>query len=313
MTPGKAPANTMSRSVHAQGCGPGGELVNTQQAFNGWKAKWNLDYADDRLFAPPTPTFAISISEAATYTASPMRMGRLTTSAITRMCGGSHDTDLLSVQRGENLVACVAMEHSPTPGVSGGRSFTGIPGIRTGRSKALPSVNLDQRGEKFLPGVLRHLPRCAPRLYRFDDENPSMSPDLGTVPPFDLDNFAYASNGPLSRAGQEAQFRSLNLTLLKTDPRPACTRRTAQSLVRTLRQHLYQCRPTPGWSIGRRSGRCEDKPARTCRADVRFRWTRLRLPALQRFRPLRVRARRAGLWVHQGRDIARVGRCPTPR
>jgi hypothetical protein len=56
--------------------------------------------------------------------------------------------------RGERLVACVAMEWSPTPGVNGGQPFTkfltfGPDGL------LLPSVNLDGRGEP----AKRQLPR----------------------------------------------------------------------------------------------------------------------------------------------------------
>ena len=204
-----------------QGCGPGGELVGTQLTFNGWKAKWGLD----------SPTAGFRAIYANIRDLDLERDMHGTTNAngtayyvcnYPHVRGGQPDTNLLNAQRGENLVACVAMEHSPTPGVSGGRPFTKFLVFGPG-GQLLPSVNLDQRGEKFLPGVCVVCHGARHGFARFDDENPSMSPDLeAQFLPFDLDNFAYAaSSGPLSRAGQEAQFRSLNLTLLKTDPRPA--------------------------------------------------------------------------------------------
>jgi hypothetical protein len=203
-----------------QGCGPGGELVGAQLTFDGWKAKWGLDsptagfralYANSRDLDLERDMHGVTNANGTAYYVCNYPHVR----------GGQPDTNLLNVQQGENLVACVAMEHSPTPGVSGGQPFTKFLVFRPG-GQLLPSVNLDQRGEKFLPGVCVVCHGARHGFTRFD-ENGSMSPDLeAQFLPFDLDNFAYAaSSGPLSRAGQEAQFRNLNLTLLKTDPPPA--------------------------------------------------------------------------------------------
>lgn len=204
----------------AQGCGPGGELAGNQLTFDVWKAKWGLDsptvgfratYANIRDLDLERDMHGITNANGTAYYVCNYPHVR----------EGQPDTSLLNVQRGENLVACVAMEHSPTPGVSGGRPFTKFLVFGPG-GQLLPSVNLDQRGEKFLPGVCVVCHGARHGFTRFD-ENASMSPDLDAqFLPFDLDNLAYAANsGPLSRDGQQAQFRSLNLTLLKTDPRPA--------------------------------------------------------------------------------------------
>jgi hypothetical protein len=203
-----------------QGCGPGGEMVGTQLTFNGWKAKWGLD-------SPTTGFRAIYANIRDLDLERDMHGTTNANGTAYYVCnyphvrGGQPDTNLLNVQQGENLVACVAMEHSPTPGVSGGQPFTKF--LLFGPDgQLLQSVNLDQRGEKFLPGVCVVCHGARDGFTRFD-ENGSMSPDLeAQFLPFDLDNFAYAaSSGPLSRAGQEAQFRSLNLTLLNTNARPA--------------------------------------------------------------------------------------------
>ena len=106
-----------------QGCGPGGELVGTQLTFNGWKAKWGLDspnagfraiYANIRDLDLERDMHGTTNANGTAYYVCNYPHVR----------GGQPDTNLLNPQRGENLVACVAMEHSPTPGVSGGRPFT---------------------------------------------------------------------------------------------------------------------------------------------------------------------------------------------
>jgi hypothetical protein len=203
-----------------QACSPGGELVGTQLTFAAWKAKWGLD----------TPTAGFSAVYANIRDLDLERDMHGVTNAngtayyvcnYPHVRDGQPDTNLLNVQRGENLVACVAMEHSPSPGVSAGQPFTKFLVFGPG-GQLLPSVNLDQRGEKFLPGVCVVCHGARHGFTRFGEDG-SMSPDLAAqFLPFDLGNFAYAaSSGPLSRAGQEVQFRNLNLTLLKTDPRPA--------------------------------------------------------------------------------------------
>lgn len=61
------------------------------------------------------------------------------------------DPDLTNAIEHKKLVACVAMEYSKTNGVSGGRKFTKF--LTFGPTgELLQSVNLDGRGEKFMPG-----------------------------------------------------------------------------------------------------------------------------------------------------------------
>ena len=105
-----------------QGCGPGGELVGTQLTFNGWKAKWGLDspnagfraiYANIRDLDLERDMHGIANANGTAYYVCNYPHVR----------GGQPDTNLLNARRGENLVACVAMGHSPTPGVmEAGRS-----------------------------------------------------------------------------------------------------------------------------------------------------------------------------------------------
>jgi hypothetical protein len=203
-----------------QGCGPGGEMVGTQLTFDGWKAKWGFDAANTGFHALYANIRDLDLERDMHGTTNANGTAYYVCN-YPHVRGGQPDADLLNVQRGENLVACVAMEHSPMPGVSGGRPFTKFLVFGPG-GQLLPSVNLDQRGEKFLPGVCVVCHGARNGFARFD-EDAATSPELeAQFLPFDLNNLAYAaSSGPLSRAGQEAQLRDLNLTLLKTDPRPA--------------------------------------------------------------------------------------------
>lgn len=115
-----------------------------------------------------------------------------------------------------NLVACVAMEYSPTPGQNGGEPFTKF--LTFGPNGRLYlSVNLDGRGEKFTPG------NCVPchggdNYFQHFPESGAGTHD-GNIGayflPFDLDNFEFAATPGLTRADQEDQVRRLNLLLME--------------------------------------------------------------------------------------------------
>lgn len=209
------------RSIGAvEGCGSSGEMLGRQLSFDEWKTRWGLDspgagfralYANIRDLDLERDMHGITGPNGTAFYVCNYPHVR----------AGAVDVDLQNVQLGENLVACVAMEFSPTPGVGGGAPFTKFFVFGPG-GQLLQSVNLDQRGEKFLPGVCVVCHAARHGFTRFD-ESGGTSPDLGAqFLPFDLDNFAYAAaSGPLSRSGQEAQFRALNQTLLATQPRSA--------------------------------------------------------------------------------------------
>jgi hypothetical protein len=126
-------------------------------------------------------------------------------------------TDLTNAIKNKNLVACVAMEYSPSAGVSGGLPFTKFY-VFAPSGALLQSVNLDGRGEKYIPGscVVCH---GAKHDFSRVAENGVTSPDLGAqFLPFDLDNYSYSSKPGLTRADQEAKLRKLNEMLLATNP-----------------------------------------------------------------------------------------------
>jgi hypothetical protein len=108
-----------------------------------------------------------------------------------------------------NLVACVSMEYSVTPGQNGGNPFTKF--LTFGPTGDLiASVNLDGRGEKFTPG------NCVPchggdnYFYHFPEKGAGpLDANIGAYfIPFDLDNFEFEA--PYTRASQENAVRGLN-------------------------------------------------------------------------------------------------------
>jgi hypothetical protein len=113
-----------------------------------------------------------------------------------------------------NLVACVSMEYSVTPGQNDGKPFTKF--LTFGPTGALiPSVNLDGRGEKYTPG------NCVPchggdNYFNHFPEHGAGAHD-GNIGayfiPFDLDNFTYQTQGPYTQSAQEDAVRGLNLGL----------------------------------------------------------------------------------------------------
>jgi hypothetical protein len=203
-----------------QGCSPTGDMLGPQLNFDSWRAKWGLTaetagfratYANIRDLDLERDMHGITTAQGTAYYVCNfphVREGRV-------------DTSLLNVRRRENLVACVAMEYSPTPGVSGGQPFAKFL-VFGPAGQLLQSVNLDGRGEKFLPGACVVCHGARTDFTRYHEEG-TTSPDLGAqFLPFDLHNFAYAETaGPLSRSGQETSFRNLNMTVLATNPRPA--------------------------------------------------------------------------------------------
>jgi hypothetical protein len=116
---------------------------------------------------------------------------------------------------GKNLVACVAMDYESTP-INDFAQFTRF--LVFGPSgELLPSVNLDGRGEKFVPGtcVACHGGDNYSGQYPTDG---SGVPDIGAhFLPYDAGNFAFSNKAGLTDADQEAAIYQLNQNILSTD------------------------------------------------------------------------------------------------
>ena len=120
-----------------------------------------------------------------------------------------------------NLVACVAMEYSIVQGVNDNKPFVQFYTFGP-TGKLYLSVNLDGRGEKFVPGNCVVCHGGDGYFHHFPDQGAgARDANIGAyILPFDLDNYEYASGRKLSRAAQENAVRKLNLLITQTDPTP---------------------------------------------------------------------------------------------
>jgi hypothetical protein len=126
----------------------------------------------------------------------------------------------------EKRVACVAMEWSTTPGVNGGLPFTKFLTFGPDGS-LLPSINLDGRGEKYMPGACVACHGGTQYNGRFPDKgNPS--PFLGArFLPFDTGNYMFSSRPTLTELAQVEALFSLNQLVRATEKTSAAVADTA--------------------------------------------------------------------------------------
>ena len=116
----------------------------------------------------------------------------------------------------EKRVACVAMEWSTLPGVNGNRPFTKFLTFAPDGS-LIPSVNLDGRGEKFIPGTCVACHGGTQYNGRFAEKgNPSPYLGAGFLP-FDTGNYLFGSNAALGEPAQSASFHALNQLVRGTE------------------------------------------------------------------------------------------------
>ena len=117
----------------------------------------------------------------------------------------------------EREVACVAMEWSPSAGTNDGKPFTKFLTFAPD-GRLLPSVNLDGRGEKYMPGACVACHGGSMYSGRFPERgNPS--PNIGaTFLPFDTANFRFATRAELTEGSQNAMLEQLNRLVQATQP-----------------------------------------------------------------------------------------------
>ncbi len=205
----------------AAGCDDHGNLIGPLLTFAKWKKQWGLDnpaagskaiYANKADLNLQRNMHGISNANGtAYYVCNYPRVDNL-----------DIGTNLDNARNNHNLVACVAMEYSPTAGVSGNQPFTKF-FVFAPSGGLLQSVNLDGRGEKYIPGSCVVCHGAHDEFARIN-ENGSTSPDLGALfLPFDLDNFAYSSAAGLTKADLESSLRQLNKLILNTNPNQTIT------------------------------------------------------------------------------------------
>ena len=154
----------------------------------------------------------------------------------------------------KNKVACVAMEYTPVTGANGGQPFTKF--FTFGPDEALLlSINLDGRGEKFMPGSCVACHGGTTYNGRFP-EQPTASPFLGArFLPFDTGNYLFPSKSSKSEAAQSEAFFQLNQLVKATEIDPnGATTPPHRRLVRQ-RPRARQGVRAAGLAAGRRAAR----------------------------------------------------------
>jgi hypothetical protein len=121
-----------------------------------------------------------------------------------------------------NRVACVAMDYTVTPGVN--LDTSGVPQPFTrflifGPSgELLQSVNLDGRGEKFVPGTCVACHGGDHYTGHYPDDGSGVA-DIGAhFLPYDAGNFVFSSKPGLTLADQQEAIYQLNQNLLNAGP-----------------------------------------------------------------------------------------------
>jgi hypothetical protein len=116
---------------------------------------------------------------------------------------------------GKNLVACVMMDSIAQPGVGDGQPYTRF--LIFGPSgQLLPSINLDGRREKFVPGVCVAC-HGGERYKGHFPADGSGAANIGAhFLPYDIGNFAFSSKPGYTRRDQERSIYYLNQNVLKS-------------------------------------------------------------------------------------------------
>lgn len=121
---------------------------------------------------------------------------------------------------GRNLVARVAMDCTLVDTPAGRRPVTRFL-IFSPNGELLPSINLDGRGEKFVPGVCVAC-HGGDRYAGSFPLDGTGSADIGAhFLPYDPANFAFATGPGLDRRSQAADIRQLNFNALDANPTQA--------------------------------------------------------------------------------------------
>jgi hypothetical protein len=130
------------------------------------------------------------------------------------------DTAINNGVNGKNLVACVAMDYGITSGVNGDQPFTRF--LIFGPSgKLLPSINLDGRREKYVPGTCVACHGGGNYAGKFPEDGSGPANVGAHFLPYDAGNFEFSSATSLTDAAQEDAIHHLNLNVLSAGPTPA--------------------------------------------------------------------------------------------
>jgi hypothetical protein len=117
----------------------------------------------------------------------------------------------------KNLVACVAMDYMVSPGVNNNQPFVRF--LIFGPSgQLLPSVNLDGRQEKFVPGTCVVCHGGDHYAGRFPEDGSGFANVGGHFLPYDVGNFEFSDELGLTKADQQLAIYKLNQNVLRAGP-----------------------------------------------------------------------------------------------
>jgi hypothetical protein len=129
----------------------------------------------------------------------------------------SIDTAVRNAIAGRNLVACVAMDYQLNPGVNGDRKFVRFY-VFGPSGELLPSVNLDGRGEKFMPGSCVSCHGGDHYAGGYPSDGSGFADFGGHMLPYDKGNFEFSDEDGLTDEEREEAIYGLNQNLLAVDP-----------------------------------------------------------------------------------------------
>jgi len=112
------------------------------------------------------------------------------------------------------------MDYTVSPGVNDDQPFTRF--LIFGPSgELLPSINLDGRREKFVPGVCVACHGSSEYAGHYPEDGSGRANIGAHFLPYDVGNFAFSDSPGLTRADQEEAIYELNQVLLQSGPTPA--------------------------------------------------------------------------------------------
>jgi len=130
------------------------------------------------------------------------------------------DTAVANAVNGKNLVACVAMDYTATPGVNNGQPFVRFL-IFGPEGTLLPSVNLDGRTEKYVPGTCVVCHGGDHYQGRFPEDGSGFANIGGHFLPYDTGNFEFSTKPGFTEPDQEEAIYHLNQNVLQAGPTQA--------------------------------------------------------------------------------------------
>lgn len=124
---------------------------------------------------------------------------------------------LSNAASGKDLIACVSMDYRISPGVNNDKPFTRF--LIFGPSgELLPSISLDGRREKFVPGTCVVCHGGDKYAGKYPEDGSGFADIGGHFLPYDIGNFAFSDAVGFTRVNQEEAIYQMNQNVLNSGP-----------------------------------------------------------------------------------------------